>query len=60
MTNLETLGEVLYLLRPLVYIVALWVYGPKSYKSWVISLLIDLIRIVLHRNMKVRNINEKM
>lgn len=46
-TKLETLGEVLYLLRPLVYIIALWVYGPKSYKSWVISLVIDLIRIVL-------------
>jgi hypothetical protein len=59
-TNLETLGELLYLLRPLVYIISLWVYGAKSYKSWVISLVIDLIRIVLQRNIKVRNIGEKM
>lgn len=59
-TNLETFGELIHLLRPLVYILALWVYGPRSYKSWVISLIMDLIRIVLHRNMKVRDLNEKV
>lgn len=58
-TSFETLGELIHLLRPLVYIIALWVYGPRSYKSWVISLVLDLVRIVLQRNMKVRDINEK-
>ena len=58
-TSLQTFGELIYLLRPLVYIVTLWVYGPHSYKSWIISLLLDLIRIFLHRDMKVRDVNEK-
>ena len=52
-------GEMIYLLRPLVYMVALWVYGHNSYKSWVISLVVDLLRIVLQRDMKVRDVNEK-
>ena len=48
------LGEVLSLLRPLLSIMAIRLFGMDNFKSYVISLGIDLfILIILQRKMKV-------
>ncbi len=48
------LGEVLSLLRPLLSIIAIRLFGIDSYKSYFASLIIDLfILIVLQRNIVV-------
>ena len=36
-------GEILYLFRPLISIICIRVFGVNSYKSYIISLLIDLV-----------------
>jgi len=36
------LGESLYILRPLIYLISLYMYGQKSWKPWSISLASDV------------------
>lgn len=54
------IGEVLNLLRPLISIICIRLFGINSYKSYLISLLIDLsIILVFQRKMKVGSRVEK-
>jgi hypothetical protein len=41
-TSSMVLGEILWILRPVVYLVALVLFGRHSWKPWWISLLIDI------------------
>ncbi|CAG8459713.1 16488_t:CDS:2 [Cetraspora pellucida] len=41
------LGELLYILRPLIYVIALQKYGNKSWRPWLLSLFIELSTIIL-------------
>ncbi|CAG8534310.1 28455_t:CDS:2 [Racocetra persica] len=41
------LGELLYILRPLIYVIALQKYGNKSWRPWLLSLIIELSTIIL-------------
>ncbi len=51
---LNVLGEILTLFRPLLTILAIRIFGIKSYKPFLASLLIDLIvTFLLHRGIKV-------
>ncbi|ORX43093.1 peroxisome membrane protein [Hesseltinella vesiculosa] len=43
MSSLARFGEVASIFRPLIYVLALMVYGRKAWKPWFISLAIDLI-----------------
>ncbi|KAI8381352.1 peroxisome membrane protein [Radiomyces spectabilis] len=42
MHKLGGLGEILYILRPLVYVLAIMRYGKRSWKPWWVSLLVEL------------------
>lgn len=44
------LGEAIHLLRPLIYCLAQIHYGANSYKPYIISLVLDLIRVALQKN----------
>ncbi len=41
------LGEAIHLVRPLIYCLAQIYYGTNSYKPYIISLILDLIRLLL-------------
>jgi hypothetical protein len=49
------IGEVLFMLRPLVAIIAIRIYGEDSYTPYVMSLLIDLIAVWLQRKATLLN-----
>ena len=49
------IGEVLFMLRPLVAIIAIRIYGEDSYTPYVISLLIDLVAVWLQRKATLLN-----
>nr|KAJ3423242.1 Peroxisomal membrane protein pex16 [Polyrhizophydium stewartii] len=42
LTGLREIGEILFILRPLLYVLAIKKYGSRSYKPWVLSLLVEL------------------
>jgi len=42
------LGEAIHMIRPLIYCLAQIVFGIDSYKPYFISLVLDIIRIILH------------
>ncbi|KAH6570251.1 hypothetical protein BASA61_001319 [Batrachochytrium salamandrivorans] len=42
LTGLRKLGELIYILRPLLYVLAIRNYGIRSYKPWVMSLVLEL------------------
>ncbi|KAG0748275.1 hypothetical protein G6F57_003731 [Rhizopus arrhizus] len=41
--NISKLGELLYILRPFLYVLALLKYGRRSWKPWLVSLMIELL-----------------
>jgi len=43
--NSPTFGEVLYIFRPLVYLLSMYYFGEKSWKAWLISLVGDVSSI---------------
>ncbi|EAR89833.2 peroxisomal membrane protein (macronuclear) [Tetrahymena thermophila SB210] len=45
-------GEVLFIVRPLIYCILLRMFGVKSYTPYMISLIIDLFRLILQRKIK--------
>lgn len=45
----QNFAEILYILRPLIYLGALKRYGVKSWKAWAISLMLDLTSVLLQR-----------
>ena len=50
----QIIGEILTLLRPLISIIAIRIFGQDNYKAYFISLAIDLfIVFFLQRDMKV-------
>ncbi|KAI8360008.1 peroxisome membrane protein [Blakeslea trispora] len=40
--NLSKLGELLYILRPLIYVLSIVRFGRRSWKPWFISLLVEI------------------
>jgi len=54
------MGELLTVLRPLVSIICIRLYGIDSYKSYFISLVIDIVIIlVFQKGLKVTSEEEK-
>ena len=49
---LIVMAEILHIMRPLSHCVALRFYGQKSWKPYLISLFIDLLRMTLEANFK--------
>ena len=47
---LVTLAEVLYIVRPLVHCVALRQFGLRSWRPYLLSLLVDFLRMMLEIN----------
>jgi peroxin-16 len=43
MSSLSRFGEVAFILRPLVYVLAILLWGRRSWKPWFLSLAVDLI-----------------
>lgn len=41
LSKLRTLGELIYILRPVVYIILLRKYGKQSWKPWLVSLMLE-------------------
>lgn len=41
MSSLSRFGEVAFILRPLVYVLAILLWGRRSWKPWLLSLVID-------------------
>ena len=59
LTFLALLGEVLSLLRPLISIIGIRLYGLNNYRSYLLSLGIDLlILLILQRKITVCNKSE--
>ncbi|CAG8515423.1 9632_t:CDS:2 [Acaulospora morrowiae] len=42
-----TLGELLYIIRPLLYVLALRKYGNRSWRPWLLSLSIELVTRIM-------------
>lgn len=58
-TRLRVLiGEILNLLRPLIYCFTMIIFGVDSYKPYFISLAIDIIRLLLHRKVELHDPKE--
>lgn len=56
----NVLGEILTLFRPLLTIVAIRIFGIKSFKPFLISLFIDLIvTFLLHKGIKAESEDER-
>lgn len=52
----QIIGEVLTLLRPLISIIAIRIFGQDNFKAYLLSLAIDLfIVFILQRGIKVAN-----
>ncbi|KAI8642555.1 peroxisome membrane protein [Parasitella parasitica] len=41
--NISKLGEVLYILRPLVYVLSILRWGKKSWRPWFVSFVIEIV-----------------
>ncbi|KAF1797284.1 peroxisome membrane protein [Mucor lusitanicus] len=41
--NISKLGELLYILRPLIYVLSILRWGKKSWRPWFISFLVELV-----------------
>jgi len=46
------LGEAIHLIRPLIYCLSQIYYGSNSYRPYIISLILDLVRIILQRKVE--------
>lgn len=51
-------GELLHLIRPVVYCFAQIFFGQKSYKPYFISLAIDIIRLILQSRLKFTSLSD--
>ena len=62
-TNIKSieifLGEIIYIIRPLIYCLMLRIFGTKSYKAYLLSLLLDILRIFLQQNVRFYTKSEK-
>lgn len=54
----ELLGELLYIIRPLAYVIVLKICGTNNYKAWGTALVIDLIRWLIQAKMTVCSTDE--
>ncbi|GAM19713.1 hypothetical protein SAMD00019534_028880, partial [Acytostelium subglobosum LB1] len=45
--NNKVIGELLYILRPLIYAVLRWNCGKKSWRPWVVSLLMEYVSLAV-------------
>ena len=53
-------GEIVNILRPLIYCILMRIYGLNSYKPYLISLLIDILRYILQKKIKFFQIHDKI
>lgn len=53
------LGEIIYMLRPLFYCLLLRILGTKSYKPYLLSLFLDMLRIFLQQSIRFYTKEEK-
>lgn len=53
------IGEIIHMLRPLLYCLMLRVLGTKSYKVYLISLFLDILRLFLQQNIRFYTKAEK-
>lgn len=53
------LGEIIYIFRPLVYCFSLLFFRYSSYKPYIISLFLDVLRIILQKNINFYWKNER-
>lgn len=53
------IGEIIFIIRPLIYCFLLIFYGLKSYKPYIISLILDAIRLIIQRKIIFYNLAEK-
>lgn len=58
LSYVEIFGELLYIIRPLAYIIVLKLCGTKSYKAWATALVIDVVRWLIQSKMAVRSPEE--
>ncbi|CEP07775.1 hypothetical protein [Parasitella parasitica] len=47
--NISKLGEILYILRPLVYVLSILCWGKRSWRPWFISFVIEIVSQVAVR-----------
>src|SRR5690242_12151019 len=53
------IGELIHIFRPLIYCYALRRFGLRSFIPYIISLVLDLIRLILQRKMKFYSKEDK-
>ena len=53
------MGELVFTLRPVVYCFLLRRFGVRSYLPYLISLLLDLVRLLLQKNIRFYRQEEK-
>lgn len=57
---MQLIGELLTVIRPLISIISIRIYGFNSYKSYLISLLVDLaIVLIFQKGIKAKSTEEK-
>ncbi|KAL5503207.1 hypothetical protein EMCRGX_G010122 [Ephydatia muelleri] len=55
----QTVAEVLYIARPLVHVVSMFVFKQTSWKPWLIALIMDLVSLQCHGTLSKFNAPER-
>ncbi|XP_069777246.1 peroxisomal biogenesis factor 16, partial [Narcine bancroftii] len=55
----EVVAEALYIARPLVHLVTLWIWGWRSWKPWLVSGILDVTSLSLLKDTKVMTREER-
>jgi peroxin-16 len=53
--NIRVFGEILYIIKPVVYLILLREYGVKSWKPWIVSLTMELFCYITSTNAIINN-----
>ncbi|KAI9482848.1 MAG: peroxisome membrane protein [Benjaminiella poitrasii] len=54
--NISKLGELLYIVRPLAYVISILRWGKRSWKPWILSIAIELISLIsIKKGYEARN-----
>lgn len=59
LSGFQTVAEVLYIARPLVHVLSMFVFKQKSWKPWLIALIMDLASLQFHGSLSKFNAPEK-
>ncbi|KAK5668033.1 hypothetical protein QVD99_005076 [Batrachochytrium dendrobatidis] len=60
LTGLRKLGELIFIIRPLLYVLAIRKYGIKSYKPWIMSLLLEIFSFGVMSGWTQFNVKRKL